>query len=183
LSEMHWTSLCGMLGDVSKGSLSGPMTQRDSVLFKSGWISLAIIGLAILVFGLIVTVVPTPSDPIHASDRCGINRDGVVRAPDYLDRLQTPRTLGLVRLMVLPPHLDSAPRRRIAAWQRSRPPARVHRSVASGSAPAGSRILPARGSTGIHDPVKVPITADFVELRQHEVRLSLGLEGLTQEGP
>jgi uncharacterized membrane protein HdeD (DUF308 family) len=39
------------------------MTQRDSVLFKSGWISLAIIGLAILVFGLIATVVPTSSDP------------------------------------------------------------------------------------------------------------------------
>jgi uncharacterized membrane protein HdeD (DUF308 family) len=39
------------------------MTQRSSVLFKSGWISLAIIGLAILVFGLIATVVPTSSDP------------------------------------------------------------------------------------------------------------------------
>jgi hypothetical protein len=35
------------------------MTQRASVLFKFAWISLAIIGLAILVFGLIVTVVPT----------------------------------------------------------------------------------------------------------------------------
>ena len=35
------------------------MTQRASVLFKIAWISLAIIGLAILVFGLIVTVVPT----------------------------------------------------------------------------------------------------------------------------
>ena len=60
---MRWTSLCGMLGGVSKGSLSGPMTQRDSVLFKSGWISLAIIGLAILAFGLIATVVPAPSGP------------------------------------------------------------------------------------------------------------------------
>jgi uncharacterized membrane protein HdeD (DUF308 family) len=60
---MRWASLCGMLGGVSKGNLSGPMTQRDSVLFKSGWISLAIIGLAILVFGLIATVVPTSSDP------------------------------------------------------------------------------------------------------------------------
>jgi len=39
------------------------MTQRDSVLFKSGWISLAIIGLAILAFGLIATVVPAPSGP------------------------------------------------------------------------------------------------------------------------
>jgi hypothetical protein len=38
------------------------MTQRASVLFKTGWISLAIIGLAILVFGLIATVVPTSSD-------------------------------------------------------------------------------------------------------------------------
>ena len=39
------------------------MTQRDSALFKTGWISLATIGIAILVFGLIVTVVPTSNDP------------------------------------------------------------------------------------------------------------------------
>src|ERR687891_2104008 len=39
------------------------MTQRASVLFKTGWISLAIIGVAILVFGLIATIVPTSSDP------------------------------------------------------------------------------------------------------------------------
>ena len=39
------------------------MTQSASVLFKTGWISLAIIGLAILVFGLIATVVPTSSGP------------------------------------------------------------------------------------------------------------------------
>ena len=38
------------------------MTQRTSVLFKTGWISLAIIGVAILVFGLIATA-PTSSDP------------------------------------------------------------------------------------------------------------------------
>ena len=44
-------------------SVSGPMTQRDSTLLKTGWISLAIIGLAILIFGLIATVVPTSSDP------------------------------------------------------------------------------------------------------------------------
>jgi uncharacterized membrane protein HdeD (DUF308 family) len=39
------------------------MTQRASILFKTGWISLAIIGVAILVFGLIVTTAPTSSDP------------------------------------------------------------------------------------------------------------------------
>jgi len=39
------------------------MTQRSSVLFKIGWISLGIIGLAILVFGLITTVVPISSGP------------------------------------------------------------------------------------------------------------------------
>src|ERR687890_413436 len=39
------------------------MTQRANVLFKTGWISLAIIGVAILVFGLIATIVPTSSDP------------------------------------------------------------------------------------------------------------------------
>jgi len=41
------------------------MTQRDSVLFKIGWISLAIIGLAILVFGLITTVVPASGSPLY----------------------------------------------------------------------------------------------------------------------
>ncbi len=39
------------------------MTQRVSVLFKTGWISLAIVGVAILVFGLIATTVPTSSNP------------------------------------------------------------------------------------------------------------------------
>jgi len=39
------------------------MTRRASILFKSGWISLVIIGLAILAFGLIATVVPASSDP------------------------------------------------------------------------------------------------------------------------
>src|SRR5215204_1478776 len=59
--------MCGMLGGVRKGghipTSSGPMTQSASVLFKSGWISLTIIGLAILVFGLITTVVPTSGGP------------------------------------------------------------------------------------------------------------------------
>jgi hypothetical protein len=54
--------MCGMLESVSKGGYiptsNGPMTQRASVLFKSGWISLTIIGLAILIFGFITTVVP-----------------------------------------------------------------------------------------------------------------------------
>jgi hypothetical protein len=40
------------------------MTQRASVLLKIGWISLSIIGLAIVVFGLIATALPTPpSEP------------------------------------------------------------------------------------------------------------------------
>jgi uncharacterized membrane protein HdeD (DUF308 family) len=39
------------------------MTQRSSVVFKIGWISLAIIGVAILVFGLVATAVPSSSDP------------------------------------------------------------------------------------------------------------------------
>ena len=38
------------------------MTQRASLLFTIAWISLAIIGVAILAFGLIVTVIPTSSD-------------------------------------------------------------------------------------------------------------------------
>jgi uncharacterized membrane protein HdeD (DUF308 family) len=58
---MRWTSLCGMLGGVGKGNLSGPMTQRDSLLFKSGWISLAIVGIAILLFGLLSALMPASS--------------------------------------------------------------------------------------------------------------------------
>jgi uncharacterized membrane protein HdeD (DUF308 family) len=38
------------------------MTQRDRALFKTAWISLAIIGVAILLFGLITTAVPASSD-------------------------------------------------------------------------------------------------------------------------
>ena len=63
MSEMRWTSLCGMLGGVSKGNLSGPMTQRASTLFKIGWISLTIIGLAILLFGLISALMPASGGP------------------------------------------------------------------------------------------------------------------------
>jgi hypothetical protein len=37
------------------------MTQRDRALFNTGWISLAIIGLAILVFGLITALMHTSS--------------------------------------------------------------------------------------------------------------------------
>jgi hypothetical protein len=39
------------------------MTQRVNILFVTAWISLAIIGVAILVFGLIVTLIPTSTDP------------------------------------------------------------------------------------------------------------------------
>ena len=39
------------------------MTQRDSTLFKIAWISLAIIGLAILVFGLITALLPASGGP------------------------------------------------------------------------------------------------------------------------
>src|SRR5215211_517964 len=46
---------------------------------------------------------------VPASDRRGLDRDGVIRPLDHHDRLQTPRTLGLVRFMVLPPLLDGAP--------------------------------------------------------------------------
>jgi hypothetical protein len=41
------------------------MTRRASILFKTGWISLTIVGLAILVFGLITTAVPTSSAPLY----------------------------------------------------------------------------------------------------------------------
>jgi len=40
------------------------MMQRESVRFKIAWISLAIIGAAIFVFGLIVSVWPGSSDPL-----------------------------------------------------------------------------------------------------------------------
>ena len=39
------------------------MTQRASTLFKTGWISLAIIRVAILLFGLLTTALPASSDP------------------------------------------------------------------------------------------------------------------------
>src|SRR5215208_2447131 len=69
--------------------------------------------------------------------------------------------------MVLPALLDGAPRRRIAARKRSRPPGRVHRTLACGPASARARVLPAKGNTGIHDPVKVPTAAYFREFTFH----------------
>src|SRR5215208_6238906 len=72
--------------------------------------------------------------------------------------------------MVLPALLDGAPGRRIATRKRSCPPGRVHHTLACGSALAHTRVLPAKGSTGTHDLLKVPIAANFVELRLREVR-------------
>src|SRR5215204_3512407 len=39
------------------------MSQRADVLFQTAWISLAFIGVAILVFGLLTTVVPASGGP------------------------------------------------------------------------------------------------------------------------
>jgi 4-amino-4-deoxy-L-arabinose transferase-like glycosyltransferase len=39
------------------------MTQRARTLFKTGWISLAIIGVAILAFGVISALMPASGDP------------------------------------------------------------------------------------------------------------------------
>jgi hypothetical protein len=61
------TASCGILGGARKGghiqTSSGPTTQRDSALFKTGWISLAIIGGAILAFGLITALMPASGGP------------------------------------------------------------------------------------------------------------------------
>ncbi len=40
------------------------MKKRETVQFKIAWISLAIIGVAILAFGLVITVWPGSSDPL-----------------------------------------------------------------------------------------------------------------------
>ena len=40
------------------------MTKQESVLFKIAWVSLAITGIAILIFGLIATVLPGSSDSL-----------------------------------------------------------------------------------------------------------------------
>src|ERR671921_14777 len=108
---------------------------------------------------------------VPAGDRRGLDRDGLIRPSDHLDRLQTPRTVGLVCLMVLPAVLDVAPRRRIATRKRSHPPGCVHRSVACGSAPAGARVLRAKGGTGTDDLLTYPTAANFLELRKPEVGL------------
>jgi uncharacterized membrane protein HdeD (DUF308 family) len=48
------------------------MIKREHVLFKIAWVSLAIIGVAILIFGLIATVWPASS-----SDRLSLQTIGV----------------------------------------------------------------------------------------------------------
>jgi hypothetical protein len=120
------------------------MPQRASVLFKTGWISLAIIGLAIVVFGLIATAVPTSSDP------------------PYL------RAIGVASIG-LPGLLDNTLRRRIAARQRARPPDRVHLTLACGPAAPRARILPAKGSTDAQDLVRFSTAA---HLRERRLNLS-----------
>src|ERR671913_203148 len=64
---MRRAALCGILRGARKighiPTLSGQMTQRDSALFKTGWISLAIIGVGILVFGLITALMPASGGP------------------------------------------------------------------------------------------------------------------------
>src|SRR5215207_3653108 len=72
--------------------------------------------------------------------------------------------------MILPALLDGAPGRRIAAWQRAHPPDRVHRSVGCGLAPAGARVLSAKGGTGTHAFLMFPTAANFGGLRTREVR-------------
>ena len=64
---MRWAASCGILEGARKvghiPTSSGTITQRDRALFKTGWISLAIIGLAILVFGLITALMPASGGP------------------------------------------------------------------------------------------------------------------------
>jgi hypothetical protein len=64
---MRRAASCGILRGARKvghiPTLSGQITQRDRALFKTGWISLAIIGLAILVFGLITALMPASGGP------------------------------------------------------------------------------------------------------------------------
>src|ERR671910_1434888 len=74
--------------------------------------------------------------------------------------------------MVLSGLLDSTPRRRIATRQRARPPDRVHRTLACGPAPPRARILPAKGSTGAHDHVKVPTAVAY--FGEHHSSTSFG---------
>src|SRR5215207_9676422 len=91
---------------------------------------------------------------VPQSDRRGLHRDGLVRSADHHDCLQTPRTLGLVRLVVLPALLDGAPLRRVAARKRSHPPGRAHRTLPCGPAASRTRVLPAKESTATHDLLK-----------------------------
>src|SRR5215213_915276 len=162
--EMRWPSLCGMLVDVSKREIKWtddsarqhPVQDRMDLArdHRLGHPRLRPYRHADPDF-------ERPAIP--PSDRRGFHRDGVVRPPDHHVCLQTPRTVGLVRLVVLPGVLDGAPRGRIAARNRARPPGCVHRSLACGSATPRARVLPAKGSTGAHDLVKVPIAAYFRE--------------------
>jgi hypothetical protein len=140
------------------------MTQRASVQFVTAWISLAIIGVAILVFGFIVTLVPASSD-LPSLRAIGVASIG----------------MGLFGLLIT----TIAYRRRerwawFALWYYpvfwtahlagGLPPGkdhvhqgRVHRTVARGPAPARARVLPAKGSAVAHDLLKIPTAAYFRE--------------------
>src|SRR5215204_2960136 len=94
----------------------------------------------------------------------------------------------MVCLMVLPAVLDGAPPRRLAARKSSRPPGRVHHTLACGPAVARTRVLRAKGSTRTHNLLKVPkipTAANFLERLFYAVRcIALcGLAGSAYLGP
>jgi hypothetical protein len=142
------------------------MTQRDSALFKTGWISLAIIGLAILVFGLITALMPASSGPPYLRAigvaSIGMGLFGLLITTIAYRRRERWAWFALWYYPVfwtahlaggLPPGKDHVHQ------------GRVHRTVARGPAPARARVLPAEGGTGTHALLRCPTAANFLELR------------------
>jgi len=176
--ERRGASFCGMLGGVGRAghnrASSGPMTQRDRALFKTGWISLAIIGVAILLFGLITTAVPASSEAPYMR-AIGVASIGMGLFGLLITTIAYRRRERWAWFALWYYPLDGAPGRRIAARKRSRPPGRVYHTLACGPAAARTRVLRAKGSTGTHDDLlkvpRVPTAANFLELRKAEVQL------------
>ncbi len=46
------------------GTIISLMNNQETIMFKIAWISLAIIGIAILVFGLVIIALPGSNDPL-----------------------------------------------------------------------------------------------------------------------
>jgi hypothetical protein len=124
------------------------MIQRETLRFKFAWISLALIGAAMFVFGLIVTLWPGSSDALFLRAigvaSIGMGLFGVMITVIPYKRRER---WAWFTLWYYPNLLASTLSGRIASRSRPYPSGRIHRTLARQSASFSKRILPETGAS------------------------------------